>query len=139
MNSANHFLPRAPAARSGASPAHCHAELAKARLSRGHVLGGAQSNCGLASTLASRGLVLSCVVNVRGVHMPVHLPVNAPPTTHPRGLAPFLEGHAHIFEVAVASLAGTPCACGGACCGCCLLNPVVASDVLKKCTFARLA
>lgn len=139
MNSASRFPARAPAARSGAPPVHARADFAAGEARRGHVLGGAQSNRGLESTFASRGLVVSCVVNVRGVHIPVHLPVNAPPATHPRGLAPFLEGQAHIFEVAVASLAGTPCACGGACCGCCLINPVVASAILKKCTFARLA
>uniref|UniRef100_A0AAU7E187 MC020L n=1 Tax=Rousettus bat poxvirus TaxID=3141933 RepID=A0AAU7E187_9POXV len=47
------------------------------------------------------------------------------------------QARRHLFEVADNSIAGTPCACGGACCGCCVFNPQLVNTVVD--TYVRTA
>lgn len=42
------------------------------------------------------------------------------------------KGERHFFDVAHVSIAGAPCPCGGACCGCCVLNASIAGAILQR-------
>ncbi|QGN68020.1 hypothetical protein EMCLV022L [Equine molluscum contagiosum-like virus] len=77
-------------------------------------------------------LMVTCVLRADAREARVHIPANVPEDVPAAALEAIVHGRAHMFQVSSESLGGAPCACGGACCGCCLLNPVLAAQLVAR-------